>query len=132
MKTFSKSILLALSLATTIFSSSCKKEDNSTTAIPNSETVKVQFRFIASPGTEITTVVYYEGTSTVNNTTSGKGNTWTSPEVSVPRTHATATASANSDSETATMKAQILQNGQVIKESGESTGKFLNASISLL
>jgi len=113
----------------TIIIASCGKDD--VNSPQDNSKVKIQFRFIGSEGVNIGTVVYYSGSSPISNTSENKGSTWTSPEVEVGKMYANASANAIGPSDNSTLKAQIIQDGKVIKENSASTGKVLTTNINL-
>lgn len=125
---FFKSLFGSALVLSTIFISSCSKDDKSP---QDNSKIKVQFRFIGSEDVNIGTVTYYSGSSPVTNTSENKGSTWTSPEVEVGKLYAIASASATGLADNSTLKAQIIQDGKVIKENSASTGKFLTTNINL-
>ncbi|MGN0004168.1 MAG: hypothetical protein ACI35V_12115 [Sphingobacterium composti] len=125
---FLKALLGSALVLSTIFISSCGKDDKSP---QDNSKMKVHFKFIGSEGVNIGTVVYYSGTNLVTNTAENKGATWSSPEVEVGKLYAIATANAIGPADNSTLKAQIIQDGKVIKETPVSTGKILTTNINL-
>lgn len=119
--------LLALSfLALTFIFSSCSKEENDS---PDTGSKKVQYKIIGSSDVKISTVVYYDGSDPISKT-GDFGSEWTS-EAGIETRTPIVTANATGLSDASTLKAQILIDGKVVKESTASTGKFLQTSTSL-
>lgn len=126
---FFKALLGSTLVLSSILVISCDKDDKKSPQ--DNSKVKIQYKFIGSEGVNIGTVVYYSGTSPVTNTSENKGSTWTSPEVEVGKLYAIASANAIGTSDNSTLKAQIIQDGKVIKENSVSTGKALTTNINL-
>lgn len=105
----------------------CSKDDGDTTA---SGSVKVTYKIIGSSDTKINTVVYFSGSSPVS-ATGDFGSTWEKEATVESRSKAIVTASANGLKQTSTLKAQILIDGKVVKESTPSTGTSLTTQLSL-
>ncbi|WP_099365401.1 MmpS family transport accessory protein [Sphingobacterium sp. 1.A.4] len=123
MKNFKLLSLILLVLP--IFFSSCSKDDG-----PSDDPVerKVQYKIIGSAGVNITTIVYYDGDTPVSKTGSF-GSEWTS-EVGVSTKTPMASANGTGPDDGSTLKAQIIIDGKVVKESAPSTGKILQTNVS--
>lgn len=118
-------IFSLLLLALTFVFSSCSKDDDGT---PGTGTKKVQYKLIGSTGVNISTIVYYDGDNPVSKT-GNFGSEWTS-EANISSKTPTISANAIGPNDNSTLKAQILVDGKVVKESGVSTGKVLTTNVS--
>jgi len=123
MKNLRKVSLILLSLAFTF--SSCSKDDDPT---PGSETKEVQYKIIGSSGVNISTVVYYDGDTPVSKT-GNFGSEWTS-DAKISTKTPMISANGIGPNDNSTLKAQIIVDGKVVKESAASSGKVLQTSIS--
>lgn len=117
-------IFSMLLLALTFAFSSCSKDDDT----PSTENKKVQYKLIGSAGVNISVIVYYDGDSPVSKT-GNFGSEWTSDANISSKTPAIS-ANAIGPNDNSTLKAQILVDGKVVKESAVSTGKVLTTNIS--
>ncbi|MFZ4262775.1 MmpS family transport accessory protein [Sphingobacterium sp. HJSM2_6] len=119
--------LLALALvALTFIFTACSKDDDPAV---ETGTKKVQYKIIGSSDVKISTIVYYDGNDAVSKT--GEfGNEWTS-EAGIETRTPMVTANGVGLTDASTLKAQIIIDGKVVKESAASTGKFLQTSTSL-
>lgn len=90
--------------------------------------VKVQYKIIGSSDVKISTIAYYDGDNVVTKTGSF-GSEWTS-EGTISSKTPLISANALGTSDASTLKAQILVDGKVVKESPNSTGKVLQTSAS--
>jgi len=129
MKTF-KSIIYASIFAfiSIIFIASCS--DNDDPVIPQTGNVKATYRIVGSSGVNITSIVFQENNTPV--TRRGDfGAEWTSHEVENEGYRTIINATASGPSDQSTLKAQILIDGKVVKESPVSQGKILVTSLSL-
>ena len=113
-------------LAIPFMVTSCSKDDETT---PATEAKKVQYKIIGSEGVNISTVVYYDGESAVSKT-GDFGSEWTS-EGEVTTKTPIISANGTGPNDGSTLKAQIIIDGKVVKESAASTGKILQTSVSL-
>lgn len=77
----------------------------------------------------ITTIVYYDGDSPVSKT-GNFGKQWTSDAKISTKTPIIA-ANGTGPNDNSTLKAQIIIDGKVVKESPASSGKTLQANLSL-
>ncbi|MDM1048676.1 MULTISPECIES: hypothetical protein [Sphingobacterium] len=129
MKTF-KSIIYASIFAfiSIIFIASCS--DNDDPVIPQTGNVKATYRIVGSSGVNITSIVFYEN-NTIATRSGNFGAEWTSHEVENDGIHTMINATASGPSDQSTLKAQILIDGKVVKESPVSQGKILVTSLSL-
>jgi len=116
--------IIALCFATLFFVGCSKSEVNPTV----SGSQKVVYKVIGSSDVVISTIVFYEGDGPVSRQIDG-GNTWQSEEVLVNRTP-TISVNAIGKNLESTLKVQILVEGKVIKESGQSKGKILVSTLS--
>lgn len=119
-------IFSLLLLALTFVFSSCSKDDEPT---PGSETKEVQYKIIGSTGVNISTIVYYDGDTPVSKT-GDFGSEWTS-EAKISTKTPMISANGMGPNDNSTLKAQILVDGKVVKESAASTGKILQTNASL-
>lgn len=128
MKTVKSLFLLACILScTALFLASCSDKDDST---PNGSST-VTYKLIGSSDVNITTIVYYDGSSSPVSKTGDFGSTWTSEEITADNARIIISANGTGTSDASTLKAQIIKNGQVIKENNVSTGKTLQTTLSL-
>lgn len=123
MKNLRNLSLILLSLAFTF--SSCSKDDEPTS---ESETVEVQYKIIGSTGVNISTVVYYDGDTPVSKT-GDFGKEWTS-DVKISTKTPMISANGTGPDDNSTLKAQIIVDGKVVKESAASSGKILQTNVS--
>jgi hypothetical protein len=114
-----------LLLALTFVFSSCSKDDETT---PGSETKQVQYKIIGSSGVNISTIVYYDGDTPVSKT-GDFGSEWTS-EAKISTKTPMISANGSGPNDNSTLKAQIIVDGKVVKESAASTGKILQTNVS--
>lgn len=114
-----------LLLALTFVFSSCSKDDETT---PGSETTQVQYKIIGSSGVNISTIVYYDGDTPVSKT-GDFGSEWTS-EAKISTKTPMISANGSGPNDNSTLKAQIIVDGKVVKESAASTGKILQTNVS--
>ena len=105
--------------------SSCSKDDEPGTG----GNVEVEYKIIGSDDVNISTIVYYDGDSPISKT-GDFGNEWTS-ESKISTKSPIVTANGTGTTDQSTLKAQIIIDGKVVKESAPSTGKILQTSISL-
>lgn len=119
--------LLGMSTGSLFLFGGCGKNEGET---KDSGSVKVTYKIIGSSDTKINTVVYYSGSSPVN-AIGNFGSTWEQEATVESSSSAIVTASANGLKQTSTLKAQILIDGKVVKESKPSTGTSLSTQISL-
>ncbi|WP_156309041.1 MmpS family transport accessory protein [Sphingobacterium endophyticum] len=124
MKNLRNLSLILLSLTFTL--SSCSKDDEPT---PGSETKEVQYKIIGSTGVNISTIVYYDGDTPVSKT-GNFGSEWTS-EAKISTKTPMISANGMGPNDNSTLKAQIIVDGKVVKESAASTGKILQTNVSL-
>jgi len=117
--------LSLLLIALTFVISSCSKDDDGS---PGTEAKKVQYKIIGSTGVNISTIVYYNGDSPVSKT-GNFGSEWTS-EANISAKTPMITAGAMGPNDNSTLKAQIIIDGKVVKESAVSTGKVLHTNVS--
>lgn len=114
-------------LCSILFISACSSKDSDPTP---SGSKTVTYKIIGSEGVNIMSIVYYSGTSPVSK--SGDfGTTWTSDPITSNVFGISISANAIGPSDNSTLKAQILENGKVIKENEVSTGKALSTTLSL-
>ncbi len=123
MKNLRLFILALLSLTFVI--SSCSKDDDGT---PSEGAKKVQYKIIGSAGVNISTIVYYDGDTPVSKT-GDFGAEWTS-EAGITAKTPMVTANGIGPTDASTLKAQIIVDGKVVKESAASSGKVLQTSVS--
>lgn len=121
--------LLLIVLAASFAFSSCKKD--SANPVTAGGKVKVTYKIIGSADANITTIVYYDSSNSIVTKTGNFGSSWTSDQIEVNRMYAIVTAGADGASDASTLKAQIIQDGKVVKETSNSTGKILQAQVSL-
>lgn len=124
MKNLRNLSLILLSLTFTL--SSCSKDDEPT---PGSETKEVQYKIIGSTGVNISTIVYYDGDTPVSKT-GNFSSEWTS-EAKISTKTPMISANGMGPNDNSTLKAQIIVDGKVVKESAASTGKILQTNVSL-
>lgn len=118
-----KFLFLAALSAAFIFAS-CSKDKDTTPG----NAAKVQYKIIGSADVNISTIVYYDGENAVSKT-GDFGSEWTSEGTITSKTPMVS-ASAIGKSDASTLKAQILIDGKVVKESPNSTGKYLQTNVS--
>jgi hypothetical protein len=109
-----KFLFFALFTISTLgFLSSCSKDDENTDTVH-----KVSFKVTASDGVQIEQIILLTGATTSTFDTVS-GTTWTSEEYSVKKSEGAAQimASANGVDGTSTLKAEIIVDGVVVKES---------------
>ncbi len=126
MKILKKILFPALMIATLF--AACKKDDKNDG--PSRTSHKVVFKAIGSSDAELNIAVYGYDTK-VTTLSNLSGATWTSPEVDVPAGALTLNVgvSGTSANSAATLKVQILVDGQV-KAEGTSAGTILSGSAS--
>lgn len=129
MKKFKFIQLLLIVLTASLAFTSCKKD--SAASVSAGGKVKVTYKLIGSSDVNITTIVYYDNSNSVITKTGNFGSSWTSDQIEVDKLYAIVTASAQGSSDASTFKAQIIQDGKVVKETSNSTGKVLQAQLSL-
>lgn len=120
-------LLFGLAVGALFLCAGCSKDEDGT---QGGGSVKVTYKIIGSSDTKINTVVYYSGSNPAS-ATGDFGSTWEKEATVENKAMAMVTASANGLSQTSTLKAQILIDGKVVKESTPSTGTTLSAQVSL-
>ena len=129
MKKLKSKVLLAIVAGMTSLSLGACSDSDGDAPTPN-ETNTVVYKIIGSADVNISTVVYYDGTSPLTKT-GDFGSTWTSEPVTVGKAYTIVAANGTGESDQSTLKAQILIDGKVVKENNVSTGKVLSTNLAL-
>ncbi|WP_196939217.1 hypothetical protein [Sphingobacterium pedocola] len=128
MKTLKPLFLFAFFLSfTALFFGSCSDKDDT----PGNDRSTITYKLIGSSDVNITTIVYYDGSSSPITKTGDFGSAWTSEEITADDLRIIISANGTGTSDASTLKAQIIKNGEVVKENNVSTGKILQTTLSL-
>ncbi|MBE8714346.1 tudor domain-containing protein [Sphingobacterium hungaricum] len=122
--------LLIIALLATIapfFFGSCSSDDN---PAPDGKN-KVTYRIVGSSDVNITTVVFYDGSSSPVTRSGDFGATWESDEVTVESSRTIISANGIGATDASTLKAEIWIDGKLAKENTVSIGKVLSTTLSL-
>lgn len=128
MKKFKPLLIIAiLAIVAPFFFGSCSSDDDPTPDGKN----KVTYRIVGSSDVNITTVVFYDGSSSPVTRTGDFGATWESDEVNVEASRTIVSANAIGATDASTLKAEIWIDGKLAKENTVSIGKILTTMVSL-